>query len=177
MLKFRDAILARYGEKPGAFQHISRSCEEGKPSHHHEGRGWDWFPPDDQTALDAIAWVLAANPISGEEAEIARRAGVEYMIYDWQIWRSYPWAGAPSGTWGQYKGKHGHKDHVHFSLSRPGAAAVTSFYQNGIPEPPPTVPETVPETAPETGTASLKDALALIAAFTAGVYLSRRMMS
>lgn len=125
VLMFRDYARARWGEKPGSTQNIVRDCSIGGASEHHEGRAWDLMTNSIEHG-QGIADDLTAN---GDE--LARRAGVMYMIWNRQIWRAYPWEGRPSGSWSPYtKGEAAspHVDHLHLSFSRAGAAGETSLY-------------------------------------------------
>lgn len=122
VLRFRAWALARWGERPGSPQNITAD----KPGEHREGRAWDLMT----LSLEHGQRIIDELTASG--AELARRAGVMYMIWNRQIWRSYAHGGAPAGTWGPYSGVNPHTDHVHFSFSRAGAAAQTSLYSGGI---------------------------------------------
>lgn len=128
-LAFRAFVLSRWGEKAGSPQNIVRDCSVGARSEHHEGRAWDMMVRDKAHGQAVVDALLAADPTTGERDALARRAGIMYMIWDRKMWRAYPWAGAPRGTWTPYSGASSHEDHVHFSLSRRGAAAKTSLYR------------------------------------------------
>ena len=119
--RFRDFVLARWG---GVDLGISRDCGGQPPtSKHHEGRAWDWGPPDRETADRAIAEMLAVGP-SGEPHELARRAGLRVIIW----WRRI-WVSRPPYEWHAYA-RSPHTDHVHFGLGWPGAMGETSLYQD-----------------------------------------------
>lgn len=132
VLAFRKWALSKWGEKAGSPQNIVRACDVGKASEHHEGRAWDLMTRDlehGQAIADALT---APDPRTGEPDALARRAGIMYMIWKRQMWRAYPWQGAPSGTWSDYTAGEAaspHVDHLHFSFSRDGAAGKTSLYQ------------------------------------------------
>lgn len=116
--KFRDFVLRTFG---GADLGIVRACTGAtleKQDEHMGGRAWDWgTTPDSPEAAAFLSWLL------GNDAEMARRAGVMYVIFDRQIWRAY----GPR-EWQAYTGPSPHTDHVHLSFSRAGAAGETSFY-------------------------------------------------
>lgn len=128
---FRSWILRTFGGRAEP-RGISRACEPGKPpsSAHHEGRAWDWFPPDRATAEGVIACLLQTRSVP---AELARRAGLRNIIYwerTWNAgrqalggdgWARYKHAGNPSDTLA-------HRDHVHFAFSWEGANQRTSLY-------------------------------------------------
>lgn len=119
-------------------------------SGHASGRAWDWMIRADVTeerakADELIDWLLANN------AEIFRRAGLAYIIWDKQIYS------ALDPRWKPYDGfdeagdcirppcRSPHTDHVHFSFNIPGADGKTSFYRwlgADMPEvvPPPPTP-------------------------------------
>ena len=125
---FRQFVLKRWGERPGSPENIGRWDRTDRPSEHHEGRAWDLMvtsPEHGQAVVDAL---LAPDPETGEPHALARRAGVMYLIWRRQMWRSYPWQGAPAGSWSPYTGQNPHTDHVHVSLSRAGGAGETSLY-------------------------------------------------
>lgn len=125
VLLFRRWALGKWGEKEGSPQNIVRGCDVGGPSEHKEGRAWDMMTrgiEHGQSVVDALT-------AGGDE--LARRAGIMYMIWNHQMWRAYPWQGAPSGTWTAYSAGEAaspHVDHIHFSFSRAGAAGETSLY-------------------------------------------------
>jgi hypothetical protein len=123
MIAFRDYIVARYG---GWDNGIARACDQGGASEHKEGRAWDWgvnaykgVPTVPQATIETMLGELLAG-----DAELARRMGVLYLIYNRRIWS----APKQAEGWRPYKGSDPHTDHVHISLSRAGAAAKTSFY-------------------------------------------------
>jgi len=118
---------------------IVRECSVGGRSEHKEGRGLDWsvkvgIPSQRAMAEEFLTWLLATDE-HGNPAAMARRLGVMYMIWNRQIWKAY---GADQG-WQPYAGVSPHTDHIHFSLSRDGGNARTSWYVP-IPEPAPTAP-------------------------------------
>lgn len=123
----RDYVLDRWG---GHDAGIGRDCNIGRPSHHHEGRAWDWGagPPGSPKVDAMLDWLLANH------AEMFRRAGIEYVIWNKNIFSSSrpEWAvyctGSPCiNANGQVRNPH--SDHVHFSLSRKAARGETSFYR------------------------------------------------
>lgn len=130
VLAFRDFVIERLG---GADLGIVRACGLGKPSDHHEGRAWDWGldaanEDDQERAASLFDWLLT------DDAELWRRAGLRYVIWDGMLWST------KAGRWARYQGPNPHTDHVHISLGWPGALAETSLYSwLGVapPNPPP----------------------------------------
>lgn len=113
---FRDFTLSNFGGLSGG---ITRDCSIGASSKHHEGRAWDWFPPQPPIADRWIEELLAEH--DGEDAELARRAGLRTIIWNHRIWIA--------GTgWHPYI-KSSHTDHVHFGFGWDGAMGRTSFYE------------------------------------------------
>jgi hypothetical protein len=118
-------------------------------------------PVDRASAETLLSWLLAPDE-HGEPHAMARRAGIDYLIWDKRIWSSrtlewQPYDGFDAA--GQCVATGGcrdpHTNHVHVSFSWPGARAETSFYDwlqhgphevNGD-EPPP--PEPAEEPKPE----------------------------
>lgn len=136
---FRKFVLAQY---PGTGAgNISRACTSGGTSEHKEGRAWDWGVSKSNAAERAaadelLAWLVAADEY-GNDAAMARRAGIMYVIWNRQIWST--WAGwqtycVPKKNVGCVKPgtdqvRHPHTDHVHFSFTWAGAKKKTTFYK------------------------------------------------
>ncbi len=123
----RDYGLDRWG---GQSAGIGRECGGGNPSHHHEGRAWDWagVTPGSPRVESMLRWLLA------NDAEMFRRAGLEYVIWNKKIfsssrpkWSTYCTGSPCLNAKGQARDPH--TSHVHFSLSRKGARGDTSFYR------------------------------------------------
>ena len=118
-------------------------CEKWGPhsaSLHAENRALDWHldvtnPADRHDARKLIELLLAPDK-AGNQHALARRMGVEEIIWDCSYWS------AGSEDFGPYPDcysrrgklkKHvnptiGHRDHIHFGFSKRGAAARTSFW-------------------------------------------------
>lgn len=114
---FIDFVIDRQG---GVAGRTLGPCD-GK-SGHASGRAWDWMisaklPEERAKADELIGWLLA------NDAEMFRRAGLGYIIWDRRIWS----AGRP--RWRDYGGRNPHTDHVHFSFNHAGADGRTSFYR------------------------------------------------
>lgn len=128
VLLFRQFVLARWGERPGSPQNIIRACSSSKSDEHQEGRAWDCMINSLEHG-QAIVDAMTAPSSSGEPNELARRAGLMYMIFNRRMWRAYSQGGLERGTWGDYTGPSPHTDHVHFSFSWAGAQGQTSLYE------------------------------------------------
>lgn len=109
---------------------------------HAEGRAIDWHldvrvPADRRAARRLIALLLAPDR-AGNPHALARRMGVQEIIWNCQSW----WSGAermvPYSVCFDRRGrarKHvdftqAHRDHVHIGLSRGGAHMRTSFWRS-----------------------------------------------
>ncbi len=106
----------------------------GGKSGHASGRAWDWMidwhnPLERARADRLIEWLLT------NDAEMFRRAGLYYIIWNKRIWS------ANHPEWQPYDGfdeqgrctrfgrcRDPHTNHVHFSFHAAGAAGKTSFY-------------------------------------------------
>jgi len=118
-------------------------CErwgEGRASLHAEGRALDWHldvhdPADRRAARELIDLLLAADK-AGNEHALARRMGIQEIIWNCRSW----WSG--SSGMGRYslcfnrRGRRvkvddtsAHRDHVHIGLTRAGARMRTSFWR------------------------------------------------
>ena len=132
-----------YNEFPSiGYGSISRACSIGGQSEHKEGRALDWpvnaaYPSHRAIAKRVIEWLLAPDRY-GNEAAMAKRLGIMYLIWNRRIWGSW-------GGWDTYcvqkpRGcvdpedkdlRSPHTDHIHFSMSRAGAQMKTTYW---IPE-------------------------------------------
>jgi len=108
---------------------------------HSEGRALDWHldvtdPPDRRAAKKVIRLLLATDR-GGNEHALARRMGIQEIIWNCRSW----WSGSDGmddySVCFTERGKPrrgvsatlAHKDHIHFGLSRAGAAKRTSFWR------------------------------------------------
>lgn len=112
-LKFAQVVMSRFG---GSNLGIIRECG-GSMSGHTAGTAWDWGTLTGGAQVDAMMSWLFAN-----DAEVLRRAGIMYLIYNQRIWNTR------SRMWQNYTGPNPHTDHVHFSFGSAGAMGRTSFY-------------------------------------------------
>lgn len=131
VLGLKDLLVAAYG--PHAWG-IVRDCATGLQSEHKEGRaldfGFDYFDNVQRTeAEELLAWLLSADRYGNTDAP-ARRLGIMYMIWDDRIWKAYQAAAGwqDYGPCGGATGRSCHRDHIHFSFSRAGADARTTWW-------------------------------------------------
>ena len=124
----------------------SYRCEKwgkGQASLHAENRAIDWHldvsNSADRRAAEKLIHLLLAPDTAGNPQALARRMGVEELIWDCGYWS----AGMTQFT--EYRpcyGKRGklkrkvnatiaHRDHVHIGMTKRGAAARTSFWSRG----------------------------------------------
>jgi len=114
-------------------------CEKwghGSASLHAEARAIDWHPTTRAAAAQLIELLLAPDR-DGNEHALARRMGVEELIWDCSYWG----AGAPDFSKYDYcYGRNGkrkkhldptaaHMNHVHIGFSKKGARGQTSFWK------------------------------------------------
>ncbi|USQ76332.1 cell wall-binding repeat-containing protein [Ornithinimicrobium cryptoxanthini] len=123
MVAFANLVSSHYG-KPTWYG--SRACRQGDNSQHYEGRAVDWpmnaYNPSEKAIGDAVAqWITANN------GEVARRFGVQSIIWNRQSWYLYK-----PGSWHPYYGASPHTDHLHISFSWDGAMGRTSWW-DGTP--------------------------------------------
>lgn len=112
-------LTATYGAGVVGF---SRNCD-GTLSEHHDGRAIDWMlnaaDPTQRAVADSFrTWVTA------DGGAVARRLGIQYLIWNKQMWRAY----APERGWAPYSGASPHTDHIHISLTWDGAMGRTSWW-------------------------------------------------
>lgn len=119
-------------------------CEKlsrGNYSLHAEGRALDWHldvhDRADRKEAKRIINLLLAPDRAGNEHALARRMGVQEIIWNCRSW----WAGSeslgPYSVCYDRKGKRrkrvndtsAHRDHIHFGLNRRGAAMRSSFWR------------------------------------------------
>jgi hypothetical protein len=124
----------------------SYRCEKwgkGQASLHAENRAIDWHLDAavraDGRAAEKLIRLLLAPDTAGNPQALARRMGVEELIWDCGYW------GAGMTQFTEYRpcyGKRGkrkrkvnatiaHRDHLHIGMTKRGAAARTSFWRRG----------------------------------------------
>ena len=124
---------------------ILRTCA----AEHGEGRALDWMinanDPAQLALANAITRWLSAPDSRGRAGAMAKRFGINYIIWNRQMWRAYD----PARGWAPYYGVSPHTDHIHISFNWDGArmrsswwsgVAVTTPLTNANYTPPPPVP-------------------------------------
>ena len=122
----------------------SYRCEKwGKheASLHAENRAIDWHldaaASADRRAAEELIDLLLAADSAGNEQALARRMGVEELIWDCGYWAAGMPAFQPYRPCYGRRGKPrrhvnttvAHRDHVHVGMTRAGAAGKTSFWR------------------------------------------------
>jgi hypothetical protein len=113
-------------------------CEKWGPNEfsvHAEGRAIDWHldarkPKERRAAMKLIDTLLATDN-NGNEHALARRMGIQGIIFDCRSW----WSGMDEmGTYSACEGNKrpdpttAHRDHLHIELNWDGARKRTSFW-------------------------------------------------
>jgi hypothetical protein len=136
-IALRDLLMQTYGSTVGGqpvLNDISRPCD-GSVSEHFEGRALDWGMDYRNPAMqidgnDVLNWLFATDEYGNRDA-IARRLGIMYVIWNYQIY----------GSWNDYQPSpyacgsdpvSCHVTHMHFSFDWPGALAQTSFFTGRV---------------------------------------------
>jgi hypothetical protein len=124
----------------------SYRCEKwgkGQASLHAENRAIDWHLDAavraDERAAEKLIRLLLAPDAAGNSQALARRMGVEELIWDCGYWgagmTAFTEYGACYGKRGKLKRKVdktvAHRDHLHIGMTKLGAAARTSFWSRG----------------------------------------------
>jgi hypothetical protein len=132
---FAAWVVRRYG---GAFGGISRPCNIGGTSEHKEGRAFDWTldaaKATDRRRAAAFLERVFATDHWGNQASLARRMGIMYIIWNDRIYGAYdhfrPRAYLHSGCkrLATCSKTLRHRDHMHISLSWRGARGRTTWY-------------------------------------------------
>lgn len=127
----------------GAQGAISRPCSDGGVSEHKEGRAFDWTldatKASDRARARAFRARLFAVGPSGQPAELARRMGVMYLIWNDHIFAAYdhfvarPYLSSGCKSVRTCSRTLRHRDHLHVSLSRAGGWGRTSWYAGKVP--------------------------------------------
>ena len=149
VLAFAQLMVANYGVGTSAWG-ITRNCNSGI-TEHSEGRAWDWMlssaNPDQKAIADSVVTWLSAPDAQGRPGAMARRFGINYIIWNKRMWRAY----APERGWAAYTGSVPHTDHIHFTFTWDGAYRRTSWWTGRAvttidPGPPAPTPTTAPTT-------------------------------
>lgn len=119
------AIAARYRGRGEIF--ACRPVHGGsRLSMHAEGRAVDWFPADPADGRRIADWLLAPDG-TGNEHALARRMGVQELIFDRRVWT----ARRHAEGWREYTGPNSHADHLHIGMTWAGARMQTSYWTAG----------------------------------------------
>jgi N-acetylmuramoyl-L-alanine amidase len=147
-IRLRDEFRRRYaGRSMGIFN--CRNVVGGtRLSLHGEGRALDWglnaSDPAECAAADAIVAELLATDAAGNTHALARRMGIQEIIWNRQIWS----AGRAAQGLRPYGGTNPHTDHIHVGQNHDGAQARTSFWTTAAAPAAPAAPGSSPTTAP-----------------------------
>ena len=118
---FAKLLNTTYGNRTYG---ILRTCA----AEHGEGRALDWMinaKNSEQLALaNALTRWLAAPDAQGRAGAMAKRFGINYIIWNRQQWRAYD----PGRGWAPYYGVSPHTDHIHFSFNWDGARMRSSWW-------------------------------------------------
>lgn len=141
------AALVRYLPKlsPRGVNWGINRCEKwgkGSASVHAEGRAIDWHldvkNPADRADAERLIRTLLAPDSTGQPFALARRLGVQGIIWDCRSWfgggtlRRYSACLTKSGKWNtKVDPTTAHRDHVHIELSKAGARLRTSWWTDG----------------------------------------------
>ena len=103
---------------------VLRRCDQ----EHGEGRALDWMldardPEQLEVGNTLTRWLSAADD-KGRKGAMARRFGINYMIWNKRIWKAW----APEKGWAAYSGSSPHTDHIHISFTWDGAYALNSWW-------------------------------------------------
>ena len=122
----------------------SYRCEmwgKKEASLHAENRAIDWHLDvnvrADRRAAKRLIALLLATDAAGNPQALARRMGVEELIWDCEYWMAGMTDFIPYRVCLNRRGKEikgidptvAHRDHVHIGMTRAGAAAKTSFWR------------------------------------------------
>ena len=122
----------------------SYRCEmwgKKEASLHAENRAIDWHldvdVPADRRAANQLIDLLRATDAAGNTQALARRMGVEELIWDCEYWAAGMTEFIPYRVCFTKRGKEikgvnktvAHRDHVHIGMTKAGAAAKTSFWR------------------------------------------------
>ncbi len=125
VVAFQELVLSYWGH--GGTYGIVRSCSVGGQSEHKEGRAWD-FKLDPNDYGDQVAGQRIIDWLLKNDAEMARRVGIMYIIWNERIWSTYD----REDGWRPYHGPDNHTSHIHFSFSWNGAMKRTSWWTGRV---------------------------------------------
>lgn len=130
-----EYLVATYGGSGGATE---RPCSDAGTSEHKDGRAVDWTldatSPADRALADAFLQDAFAPDSAGDADALARRMGIMYVIWNDHMYAAYrgfqpePYLSSSCRSKRTCSPTLRHRDHLHISLSKAGAKALTSFY-------------------------------------------------
>ena len=95
---------------------------------HSEGRALDWGLNANNRRQRAVAEEIVASLLAtdgaGNRHALARRMGVQLIIWNRRVWS----ASRPNSGLRRYGGQNPHTDHIHIELNWPGARKATSVW-------------------------------------------------
>lgn len=124
------------GESWGVYR--CEKLSKDTTSLHSEGRALDWHLDvrDKRSRRAAYFFIgrLLATDEQGNPNALARRMGVQEVIYDCRSWFSGSTGLGPYSVCqgGKVSRTTAHRDHVHIGLNRRGARAKTSFWKSRV---------------------------------------------
>jgi hypothetical protein len=128
-------LVATYGGAGGA---VNRPCSDPGTSEHKDGRAVDWLlnadDPADRKLARRFLKAAFATDAEGNPDALARRMGIMYIIWKDRFYAAYGEFRPESYLSSSCRSKRRcsktlrHRDHMHISLSKPGAKGLTSFY-------------------------------------------------
>ena len=123
------------GESWGVWR--CQKLSKDSTSLHSEGRALDWrLDVRDKRERRAAYFMIdrfLATDAYGNPNALARRMGVQELIFDCKSWYSgSEGLGAYSGCQGKVDRTTAHRDHIHIGLNVQGAAAATSFWRSPL---------------------------------------------
>ena len=142
------ALEAWLGRNAGGASWGINRCErlsEDNFSLHAEGRALDWHldaaVPAQRREADRIIALVLAPDRAGNERALARRMGIQEIIWNCRAWFAGSDRMRPYSQCYEEDGRRrrnvnrtlAHRDHIHFGLSRRGARMLTSFWTRRAP--------------------------------------------
>lgn len=134
--KLRDYVQKWWPTGTSMGIYNCRKTASGNPSEHGEGRaydhGLDASSAADRATAHSLVTAFTKKDAAGNTAALARRFGVEQIIWDCKIWtstrptwRSYDRTGGNCAGWDK---TNAHRDHVHIGQNWKGARSQTTAY-------------------------------------------------
>ena len=128
-------LVQTYGGGGGA---VNRPCSDPGTSEHKDGRAVDWTLDADSPADRALARQFLEDAFAtddeGNQAALARRMGIMYIIWSDHFYPAYDqfqpesYLSSACRSLKKCSKTLRHRDHMHISLSKAGAKGLTSFY-------------------------------------------------